>query len=104
MATQTITTLIDDLDGSEAVETTSFTLDDVEYSIDLNTDHAIELRASLSRYIDAGRKTGGTKRQSRAARTVDTKAIRQWALDNGFQVNTRGRIQADIIEKYEAAH
>jgi hypothetical protein len=30
--------------------------------------------------------------------------VRMWAVENGIQVNTRGRIQAEVVEKYEAAH
>ncbi|MEW9871609.1 histone-like nucleoid-structuring protein Lsr2 [Arthrobacter sp. HS15c] len=34
----------------------------------------------------------------------DAKAVRLWAIEYGLKVNTRGRIQSDIVEKYEAAH
>jgi hypothetical protein len=51
------------------------------------------------------RQGGGRVRQPRMPGVgVDAKAIRLWAIDNGLQVNTRGRIQADIVEKYQAAH
>ncbi|MFE4542303.1 Lsr2 family protein [Arthrobacter sp. NPDC056727] len=106
MARKTVVILEDDLDGSEADETISFAVDGAEYEIDLNTGHANELREALGRYIHAARKiTGGRGRQPRKpAIGVDAKAIRLWAIDNGLQVNTRGRIQADIVEKYQAAH
>ncbi|MET3349021.1 UNVERIFIED_ORG: hypothetical protein ABID57_000690 [Arthrobacter sp. UYEF1] len=106
MATKTYTRLLDDFDGSDADETIRFGIDGATFAIDLNSDHASELRVFLSRFTDAGRREGGTpKRQVKAtASGVDAKAVRMWALDNGFQVNTRGRIQADIVEKYEAAH
>ena len=107
MARKTVVILEDDLDGSEASETVNFAVDGAEYEIDLNADHANELRHVLGRYIDAARKaSGGRGRQGRrsASSGVDSKAIRQWALDNGLQVNPRGRIQADIVEKYQAAH
>jgi Lsr2 len=32
--------LVDDIDGSDAVETVSFGLDGTHYEIDLNSDHA----------------------------------------------------------------
>ncbi|WP_258804804.1 Lsr2 family protein [Pseudarthrobacter sp. NS4] len=44
----------------------------------------------------AARKSGGGD--------IDTKAVGLWAIDNGYQVNARGRIQSDIIEKYQAAN
>lgn len=98
--------LVDDLDGSDAVETIKFGLDSVNYSVDLNTEHAAELRMSLSRFIDVAQKESGTKRQMKTltSNQVDTKAVRLWAAENGFNVNTRGRIQSDIVEKYLAAH
>jgi hypothetical protein len=103
-----IVVLEDDLDGSEASETLNFSVDGTEYEIDLNADHANELRSALSRYTNAARKlSGGRGRPARKSSTgagTDAKAIRMWALDNGLKVNTRGRIQADIVEKYQAAH
>ncbi|MGO4188589.1 histone-like nucleoid-structuring protein Lsr2 [Pseudarthrobacter sp. TAF60_1] len=110
MAKKTIVLLEDDIDGSEANETVSFALDGSEYEIDLNEGHANELREALARFTNAGRKVAGGRGRS-AARTrssssggPDAKAVRLWAAENGIQVNTRGRIQGDVVEKYEAAH
>jgi hypothetical protein len=110
MAKKVVVLLEDDIDGSEAKETISFSLDDTEYEIDLNEGHANELREALARFSNAGRKVAGGRGRS-AARTKssshggpDAKAVRLWAAENGIQVNTRGRIQADVVEKYEAAH
>jgi len=110
MAKKTVVVLEDDIDGSEASETISFALDGSEYVIDLNEGHANDLRGALERYTDAGRKVTGGRGRSAAARAKssqagpDAKAVRMWALENGIQVNTRGRIQAEVVEKYEAAH
>lgn len=107
MARKTVVTIEDDLDGSEASETVNFSVDGNEYEIDLNSEHASELRGALSRYADVARKTsGGRGRPARKSSGSgnDAKAIRMWALDQGLQVNTRGRVQADIVEKYQAAH
>jgi hypothetical protein len=107
MARKTVVTLEDDLDGTEASETIKFSVDGTEYEIDLNAEHANELRSALSRYTDVARKTSGGRGRPAARKTgssgVDAKAVRMWAIDNGLQVNTRGRIQADIVEKYLAA-
>ncbi|MHC6231979.1 histone-like nucleoid-structuring protein Lsr2 [Arthrobacter sp. MMS24-T111] len=109
MAKKTVVVLEDDIDGSEASETISFALDGSEYVIDLNEGHANELRGALSRFTDAGRRVSGGRGRP-AARTKssqggpDAKAVRMWAVENGIQVNTRGRIQAEVVEKYEAAH
>jgi hypothetical protein len=109
MAKKTVVLLEDDIDGSKATETLSFALDGSEYEIDLNEGHANELRDALARFTEAGRKVaGGRGRPSGRTKSSqggpDAKAVRMWAAENGIQVNTRGRIQADVVEKYEAAH
>lgn len=104
MAQRVVTLLEDDFDGSKASETLSFALDGVEYAIDLNDAHASELREVFSRYTKAARKTGGRARTARTSSSSNAREVRLWAADQGLPVNTRGRIQADIMEKYEAAH
>ncbi|CAN7507548.1 Lsr2 family protein [Pseudarthrobacter oxydans] len=110
MAKKTVVLLEDDIDGSKASETLSFALDGSDYEIDLNEGHANELREALARFTSAGRKVAGGRGRP-AARTKssshggpDAKAVRLWAAENGIPVNTRGRIQAEVVEKYEAAH
>lgn len=103
MAQRVVTLLEDDFDGSKASETISFSLDGVEYAIDLNDAHAGELREVFSRYTKAARKTGGRTRTARPG-SSNARDVRLWAAGQGLPVNTRGRIQADIMEKYEAAH
>ncbi|MBT2523850.1 Lsr2 family protein [Arthrobacter sp. ISL-28] len=105
MARKTVVIFVDDLDGSEASETVKFAVDSVEYEIDLNDEHAADLRETLNRYINVARKTsGGRGRAARKSTAADAKAIRAWAVSNGLQVNERGRIPADVVEKYRAAH
>lgn len=103
MAQRVVTLLEDDFDGSKASETILFALDGIEYAIDLNDAHASELREVFSRFTKAARKTGGRARTPRPGST-NAREVRLWAGGQGLQVNTRGRIQADIMEKYEAAH
>ncbi len=109
MAKKTVVLLEDDIDGSEASQTVSFAVDGAEYEIDLNDDHANELRQALERFTAVARKTSGGRSRPTARRSPshggpDAKAVRQWAVENGLKVNTRGRIQSEIVEKYEAAH
>lgn len=107
MATQRITFLEDDIDGSEANETVPFALDGVSYEIDLNDSHAAEIRAALRPYIDAGRKTSTGRGRARAERPKAHHPIahvRAWAKERGLAVSDRGRIQADIVRKYETTH
>jgi hypothetical protein len=56
MATRTIVSLIDDLDGTEASETVPFRLDGAAYEIDLNPDNAAALRKTLADYVAHARR------------------------------------------------
>ena len=100
--------LVDDLDGGSADETVRFGLDGVSYEIDLSAANAAELRSSLERFVAAARKTSsGRATRTKAARrrgNQDSAQIRQWARDNGYTVNSRGRIQAEIQEAYQKAN
>ena len=108
MATKQITILVDDLDGSEADETVNFALDGNSYEIDLNSSHAEELRSILRRYVEAGRKEASRARTSRRLTRGNvaptTAQVRAWAQAQGLSVNNRGRVGAEILAQYEAAH
>jgi hypothetical protein len=109
MARKIQTLFIDDLDGSQAEGTVRFGLDGANYEIDLNAVHSQELRSSLARYAQAGRKvTAATGRPARnTSKAVvngpSTTEIRDWAKENGFEVKDRGRIPADVVAKFRAA-
>ncbi len=113
MAQRTHVLLIDDLDGSSADETLNFGLDGAAYEIDLSAANAGLLRKALADYVAAGRRKGtvragfrrgGASRSLRDAGDVDTATVRSWARDNGYAVNERGRIAAEILDAYRAAH
>jgi len=100
--------LVDDIDGTEAVESVSFSLDGVSYEIDLTAANAKKLRNDLAAWVGHARRSGGRKssRKGGAAgqRRSDLSAVRQWARKNGSQVSDRGRISADILAAYDKAH
>lgn len=106
MVTRTVIELIDDLDGSEAIETVFFGLDGNEYEIDLAGRNAEELRGVLAKFIEAGRKTNPKKAGAVTARRLtpaaDFKTVRAWAVENGIAVNGRGRVKDDIVQQYLA--
>jgi hypothetical protein len=110
MVQKMITELFDDLDGSPAVETVRFGYAGREYEIDLNEEHAAALDEALAPYVEHARRTnGGKPRRGRRAEegrrsSKKLRAIRQWAREQGLQVSDRGRISADIVAKYDAAH
>jgi hypothetical protein len=112
MAKHTTTLLVDDIDGSGAVETVTFGLDGTTYEIDLNQLHAEDLREVLAPFISVARRVdgpAGRRRNSMGAdkpkrgQDVDLKAVRAWAQANGVPVNARGRIRAEVLKQYNAA-
>jgi hypothetical protein len=108
MAKQTIERLVDDLDGSEAAHSISFGVDGLAYRIDLNDKHADELRTKLNPYLEAARRIRNEPARGRGALRAAAKdkdrnpAIRQWALDAGVELPSRGRIAGAVQEAYEA--
>ncbi|MFF8610326.1 Lsr2 family protein [Streptomyces sp. NPDC015346] len=110
MAQKVQVLLVDDLDGVEADETVTFALDGKTYEIDLTTANADKLRALLEPYTKSGRRTGGrtagTRGKGRVATggSPDTAKIRAWAKENGYNVNDRGRVPAEIKAAYEDAN
>jgi Lsr2 len=100
------TLFVDDIDGSEAEGTVRFGLDGVDYEIDLSVAHSEELHKALAPYIAHARKTGGTRRAARGRRiagAIDTHKVREWAKEQGIEIKDRGRVPADIMEKYRQA-
>jgi len=99
--------LVDDIDGNDADETVTFSLDGVSYEIDLSTKNAGKMRDSLAPYVGAARKVGGRKRRGSSGRRSaanNTAEIRDWARSKGYEVSERGRIPAEIRQAYDAAH
>jgi hypothetical protein len=102
----------DDTNGKPADETVRFGLDGREFEIDLTAKNAGALRKAFDVYVKHGRRVAGRRPRSSSgpasissrSSSGDTKAVRQWAADNGYQVSGRGRIPREIVEAYWAAH
>jgi hypothetical protein len=110
MARKTIVTLTDDLDGSPADETISFAFEGKSYTIDLNAKNAAKLRKAIAPFAEVasldrsarvprGRRHGGRGSSS----GIDPKAVREWALSQGYHVSARGRVSSKVVEAYKAA-
>jgi hypothetical protein len=122
VAKRVTTHLVDDIDGSviddDSGETIEFAVNGVEYVIDLKAKNATEFHRKLDYYIEHSTRVGGRKRKpspAAAATTAktgtpatrdpaQTRAIRQWAADEGYEISDRGRIPAAIEEAYNAAN
>ena len=120
MAEIFIRQLIDDLDGNP-IDTglgheVTFSYQGADYRIDLRPANADEIEAVFAPYIKAAEKVSSagkvrakTSKLARASsgsgRSVEQlKSIRDWAGKNGFVVSPRGRIKADVIDAFDAAH
>ena len=106
MAQKVQVILVDDIDGGTATETVSFSLDGSAYEIDLSTRNAAKLRDAFASYVGAARKVGSRsgRRSRRSGGDNRTAQIRAWAKGKNLKVNERGRIPAEIVAKYDAAH
>ena len=98
--------ITDDLDGSEGAKTVAFSFDGVPYEIDLGDANRAKLEAALAPFIAAARKLrrGDRRSSSRPSQPVDRAAVRAWAREAGLAVSERGRISAEVMSQYEAAH
>lgn len=107
--------LVDDFDGTAAVETVKFSLDGKNYEIDLSKSNANELRRTLRPYVDraratrratSGRATKSTRATGKSRRRsegYDRSEVREWAKANRIKIAPRGRISNDVVEKWRAA-
>ena len=109
MAERVVVTLVDDLDGSAADEKVQFALDGVSYEIDLSEANAVELREALAPYIGVARRTAGAAKRRTTRRQADKSGpsateIRAWAMENGLEVSSRGRVPSSLRDAYAKAN
>jgi len=123
VAKKIFTQLIDDIDGSviddESGETIEFSVNGVDYLVDLKAKNASDFHRKIGYYIEHATRVGGRKRRHSPTATTpssapsstgatrdpaQTRAVRQWAADNGYKISDRGRIPASIEEAFAAAH
>ena len=116
MAQRVQVLLVCDLHGDEtpAGETVDFALDGVSYEIDVCEQHAGELRERLATYVGVGRRAGGRgasaassrggRRRRRSSGSGEAARIREWARGQGLAVPERGRIPAELAERYARAN
>lgn len=113
--------LIDDLDGSDAVETVRFALMGEAYELDLSQKNLDALHKALDKYIAAarpptyehpeaarrrGRPAGSTNKATRTSEPTpeyDKAAYRDWAAEKGYTIPTRGRQPRKYIDEFLAS-
>jgi hypothetical protein len=96
-------------DDTSGDETVTFALDGASYEIDLCNRHATEMRDGLARYVGAARRAGGRssggggRRRRGRGGSGEAARIREWARSQGLAVPERGRIPAELAERYAAS-
>lgn len=83
-------------------------IDGKHYEIDLSDENYRKLAEILSPLVAAGRRSHGRAGRGNVgpyarqrAERDENQAVREWAREQGMKVSERGRIPADILEKYE---
>ena len=115
VARRAVVELVDDIDGTvfgDEGESINYAVDGAEYEIDLKDEHAKEFRDALDYWIAHSRRAGGRKRRANRVtdpigptpRTGEVKKIREWATEQGYEMPSRGRIRADIVQAFHDAH
>ena len=104
VARKTVVEWVDDIDGSEASETVTFTIDGSRYEIDLSEENAAKLREVMSGWIEASRRSTHRKARGSAAKhdASESTDARKWAIDNGFDVGPRGRLRSEVLDAYRS--
>ena len=109
MARREVTQYFDDLDNTtlneEEVRVVDFSVNGVDYTLDLSEDNKAKFEEALAPYIQVARRKvrGGRRTATRSANPQRNKMIREWAQANGVEVSERGRIAQSVIDKFERA-
>ena len=90
----------------EAAGTVEVVIDGERRKLDLCADHLSELRRLMRPWLKSPGTTSarrsGVRKASRRGNS-DAAVVRQWALDQGYDLPARGRIPNDVREAYKSA-
>lgn len=94
--------LTDDLDGTPADETLSFSIGGRAYEIDLSRANADTFREVFQPWIAAARPRAAARQSPRSRDSrAKSAAIRDWAQHTGIEVKDRGRLPSSVKRQYE---
>jgi hypothetical protein len=112
MAKKITEIMIDDISGeeltSETGETVKFSLDGINFEIDLSHANAREMREALQGYISKSRRnstnSGAPRRTSSGVNDPrELGEARTWLRGKGYTVSDRGRIPATLLAEFRSA-
>ena len=82
-----------------------------EYVLDLRPSNLAKFESAIGKYINAATEVRGaanttktTPAPAAGSAKEQLRAIREWARTQGYEVSDRGRIPAEIVDAYHAAH
>lgn len=115
---QTIVTVVDDFDDQVIddglAETIDFTWEGSSYTIDLRPQNAAKFRKDIEKWLAAATKVTGRRGRPKGSGTRapsgsglskdELAAAREWLRGQGHEVNDRGRVKAELLDLYTAAH
>jgi len=116
MAEIQMTTLVDDLTGkpleAEDAHRIHFSVEGKQYRLDVDQAGADKFYAALDEFTENASKVtaGGRRGAATPARRggsssgLDLTKVRDWAREKGIKVAERGRISAEVLDAYRAAH
>ncbi|MFV9452754.1 histone-like nucleoid-structuring protein Lsr2 [Rhodococcus sp. NM-2] len=115
MARKVVVELVDDIDGTvfgEDGESITFSVNGVDYEIDLKGKHASKFHKQIGFFIEHATRVGGRKRRSDRFAVPDApvrrrgngKEIRAWAAEQGYEISSRGRLPAEVEQAFQDAH
>lgn len=110
MVTKNLQVVESDISGEPGAETTVIGLRGEVMEVDLTEVERAALDEVLAPYIERGRRLGPMTARALTPRRVpestpeERAAIRQWAMDEGYEVAGRGQIPNKIVKAYRAAH
>ena len=85
-----------------------FSFDGRDYEIDLCQQHSDTFDETIGHYAEHARTSsappGRTAKRRTAAHRQHSASVRAWAKQAGITVSDRGRIPAEVVARYDAAH
>jgi len=109
MAREVIERLICDRCGKDGSSTVRFAVGRAAYELDLCEQDGTRFQSDMEKWTQKARRSAAAgARSARGFRgkpsSAGTPTVREWAKSQGIEVSDRGRVSADVIGRYNAAH